>query len=91
MKPNRKHGVIRFIDTFKKNVLHILPFPPRAEETQMPKKREERRTKGRRKTGGGISPGLSKESEQRSYMEITSRIKTGREREQRGQRGEIQH
>lgn len=75
-----------------KNVLHILPFPPRAEETQMTKKREERRTKGR-KTGGGISPSLSKGSEQRSYMERTNRIKTGREREQRGKecRGEIQH
>jgi len=34
----------------------------------MTKKREERRTKERRKTGGGISPGLSKGSEHRSYI-----------------------
>lgn len=47
----------------------------------MTKNIEERRTKGWRKIGGGISTGLSKGSEQRSYMERTYRIKTGRERE----------
>jgi len=68
--------VVTFIDTFNKECTPYLTIPAQGRGESDDKKREERRTKGRRKTGGGISPSLSKESEQRSYMERTNRIKT---------------